>query len=477
MRNHTRPPWGVARSSLLGRPLSANLGPDRAMPIPQRSSISRSQLLTRRTPTIWENHWNFEQASPTKQCFPNPPVRYDTDHLTCFLSGWGENTSVFRKLDETITRPLSLLHYYRLSNTPPMLAKEKSLHSQLERGSEIDSLVRHTQVGRKRCCSTNKAIMCSHKRPYVCAPQKWRRLEANHRSEILQFLRGATTLQDGGSLYVTKHYKLRVVRDKDRSQRHLPNHPYSSELPVSSSFSGNTTRNSAVPVSPLRTLHCTIRVFKSHKAHRTISSPIRHSPYYLSQRPNASSPIREPTTSRLVSSSLAVCCSEFHLKYPKECISTNPVSVIPGICDKHTENDHRLPSQKIHSIQKKATHLLSLDAVQVRTLAHFIGTLVATRPAVSTEPLYYRALQDLKIKTLHQSSFNQVMGQVTKEVQVDLLWWAIQLPTCYSSPIVKQEATILIESDASNSGWGAVCQGVKRGEGGHQWKHNTTSTR
>ena len=91
----------------------------------------------------------------------------------------------------------------------------------------------------------------------------------------------------------------------------------------------------------LQTLHCTIHVFKSHKAHRTISSSIRHLPYHLSQRPDASSPIREPTTSRLVSSSLAVCCSEFHLKYPKECISTNPVSVVPGICDKHTEHDHR----------------------------------------------------------------------------------------------------------------------------------------
>ena len=116
-----------------------------------------------------------------------------------------------------------------------------------------------------------------------------------------------------------------------------------------------------------------------------------------------------------------------------------------------------LPSEKIHSIQKEATHLLSLDTVQVRTFAHFIGTLVATRPAVPTGPLQYRALQDLKIKTLHQSSSYQAMRQVTKEVQVDLQWRAIQLPTYYSSPIVKQEAAIVIESDSSNSGWGAVC--------------------
>ena len=142
------------------------------------------------------------------------------------------------------------------------------------------------------------------------------------------------------------------------------------------------------------------------------------------------------------------------------------MSGIPGIYDKHTEHDHHstitLPSQKIHPIQKEATHL-SLDAVQVRTLAHFIGTLVATRPAVPTGPLHYRALQDLKIKALCQSSSYQVMGQVTKEVQLDLRWWATQLPTCCSSPIVKQEATIVIESDASDSGWGAVYHRVKTG--------------
>ena len=58
--------------------------------------------------------------------------------------------------------------------------------------------------------------------------------------------------------------------------------------------------------------------------------------------------------------------------------------------------------------------MLPLDAVQVRTLAHFIDTLVATRSAIPTGPLHYRALQDLKIKILHQSSSYQVMGQIPR---------------------------------------------------------------
>ena len=66
----------------------------------------------------------------------------------------------------------------------------------------------------------------------------------------------------------------------------------------------------------------------------------------------------------------------------------------------------------------------------MRTLAHFIGTLVVTRPAVPTGALHYRALQDLKIRALHQSSSYQMMGQITKDVQVELQWWATQVPTC-----------------------------------------------
>ena len=151
-----RPLWGVARSSFFDRALSANLGPGRAIPIFQRSSNPRSQLLTRKTPPTWANQWNLEQASITKHCLPNPPVRYDTDCSTHFLSDWGQNSSVYRELDESITRPMDSLHYYRISTTPPMLAKVKSLCGQLKRGSEVDSSVRDTQVDKKGTVQTIK---------------------------------------------------------------------------------------------------------------------------------------------------------------------------------------------------------------------------------------------------------------------------------------------------------------------------------
>ena len=71
-------------------------------------------------------------------------------------------------------------------------------------------------------------------------------------------------------------------------------------------------------MSLLRTSHYTVRFFNGRKAHHTISVPIRHSPYYLSQQPDASTPTGEPTASEPLDHSMAVYCPGFHCKPPKE---------------------------------------------------------------------------------------------------------------------------------------------------------------
>lgn len=358
-------------------------------------------------------------------------------------------------MDETITRSLDSLHYYRLSTTPPMLAKEKSLHSQLERGSEIDSSVRDTQVGRKRCCSTNKAIAYSHNKPYVCGPKKRRRLEANHRPEIPQFLPRATTLQDGGSLYVTKHiislgwFMVKI----DLKDAYLT-------IPIAQNFQSPL----AFQATPQDIMQFQCLPFGLCTAPFVFSKVIKpivqflhqlgiHLIFYLHDLMLVAS-----SESQLLQDLSTVLwlfvVLDFIINIPKSVIVLTQYLEFLGFVINTQNMTIALPSQKTRSIQKEATHLLPLDTVQVRTLAHFICTLVATRPAVPTRLLCYRALKDLKIKTFHQSSSYQVMGQVTREVQVDLRWWKTQLPTCCSSPIAKQEAMIVIKSDASNSGWG-----------------------
>ena len=66
-----------------------------------------------------------------------------------------------------------------------------------------------------------------------------------------------------------------------------------------------------------------------------------------------------------------------------------------------------LPAHKLNSIQKEPSRLLLLERVPLKTLACFIGMLVATKPAVWTGSLHYRALQDLKIRSLHQPEISE----------------------------------------------------------------------
>ena len=122
-----------------------------------------------------------------------------------------------------------------------------------------------------------------------------------------------------------------------------------------------------------------------------------------------------------------------------------------------------LPTHKIHAIQKEVSRLLSLKKVPVRDLACLIGTLVATKPAVWTGSLHYRALQDLKIRSLRQHLSDQTAVNLSEEARADLQWWFSDLSSNCSAMMVKPEASIVIESDASKSGWGAVCQGVATG--------------
>ena len=199
MRNHKRPPWDVARSSFFGRALSANLGPDRAIPIPQRSSISRSQLLTRRIPTTWANHQNLPPPNNAFQI-----LQLDMTPITRHVSSpVGGRTAQFVENWMKLSQD-PWIHSTNTGYQLPLQCCPKRNHSTANL-KEDQRLILHSEIHKlvEKGCSTNKAITSLHNKPYVCGLQKRRRLEANHRPEIPQFLPRATTGEDGGSLCYT----------------------------------------------------------------------------------------------------------------------------------------------------------------------------------------------------------------------------------------------------------------------------------
>ena len=95
----------------------------------------------------------------------------------------------------------------------------------------------------------------------------------------------------------------------------------------------------------------------------------------------------------------------FLINYPKSIM--NPIQKLKFLGFMVDTKTMRiaLPLYKIDAIQKEASQLLSAGSIQIRTLAHFIGALVATKPAVPLGPLHFQALQDLTTQTLihHQN--------------------------------------------------------------------------
>ena len=122
-----------------------------------------------------------------------------------------------------------------------------------------------------------------------------------------------------------------------------------------------------------------------------------------------------------------------------------------------------LPQEKLNNISQMCQRLRKQPQVSVRQLSQLQGKMTAAAPAVLSAPIRYRHLQQLKIQTLRSfKSFNQLVT-LNKESMDELQWWSEQLVTWNGRNIHQPPPDLVIETDASLIGWGAVCQGVHTG--------------
>ena len=114
-------------------------------------------------------------------------------------------------------------------------------------------------------------------------------------------------------------------------------------------------------------------------------------------------------------------------------------------------------------IYAECKSLRNKDSATIRQVARVIGLIVASFSAVELGPLFYRDLEHEKSKALsqHYGNYNAKMA-ITKSMKEELDWWVDNIFTavrkiCHGSP------TIVIVTDASTTGWGAVCDEVHTG--------------
>ena len=116
----------------------------------------------------------------------------------------------------------------------------------------------------------------------------------------------------------------------------------------------------------------------------------------------------------------------------------------------------RVPESKVRKIRKDCQALLNKNMVSGRDLAHTIGLLASVNPAVLAGPLHYRALQRLKHQILREGSSLDALSMLDEEAKKDLSFWISDLPAQNGKSIILSMAQVVISSDASRTGWGAV---------------------
>ena len=118
-----------------------------------------------------------------------------------------------------------------------------------------------------------------------------------------------------------------------------------------------------------------------------------------------------------------------------------------------------LAADKRERIILACQQLLKRSVISIRKVAHVIGLLVSSLPAVQYGPLHYRSLEIDKNIALQQNNGNcKVIMTLSSESVSDLGRWVTSLPIAWKN-ITMGNPTIEMATDASTLGWGAVCNG------------------
>ena len=122
-----------------------------------------------------------------------------------------------------------------------------------------------------------------------------------------------------------------------------------------------------------------------------------------------------------------------------------------------------LPQEKVDKVKKSCRSMTNKEVVTPRQLAHLIGLLTSTLPAILPAPLHYRALQRVRNTALWRSRNYDCPCQLTPEAKKDLSWWTENLPQWNGQNLSYPTPDMVLTSDASREGWGATYEAVKTG--------------
>ena len=149
----------------------------------------------------------------------------------------------------------------------------------------------------------------------------------------------------------------------------------------------------------------------------------------------------------------------FSLSYEKSVLQPCQRLVFLGFILDSSQMRVLLTPEKANKIILACQALLNRSSATIRVVSQVIGLLVAALPGVKYGPLFYRNMEIDKNRALKSNHGNfEATMTISLESQRDLYWWVENLPNAYKD-ITLSNPSVEITTDASKTGWGAVCKG------------------
>lgn len=161
-------------------------------------------------------------------------------------------------------------------------------------------------------------------------------------------------------------------------------------------------------------------------------------------------------------------CLGFVINYEKSVLEPKQQCQFLGFLFDAVNMSMSLPDKKRHNILTLTQKFLKLPRCTIREFSQFIGVLTAACPAVKYGWVYTKILEREKFLALQNHTDYDTKFQLSTNILPDLYWWQANILGATNS-IVPTTYELEIFTDASRTGWGAVCSNMRTN--GH-WNEN-----
>ena len=154
----------------------------------------------------------------------------------------------------------------------------------------------------------------------------------------------------------------------------------------------------------------------------------------------------------------------FVINFPKSSLEPKRALEFLGFQVDSMSMELKLPGDKIKNIRGEARKILAADHVTALTLSRVLGKMNAATKAICMAPLFYRQLQAELQQALSKScqDYNTPI-HLSPMAREELEWWNTHFTNWNGRSLIAKKPNVSLETDASLTGWGAVCRGVRTG--------------